>query len=200
MTSLNISLPEPLREWIEAQVKRGRYGNASEYLRDLIRRDQERRRSVSLGLGAGGTKLEDAIDWAIANEFYYLDFNADSGPNHIEVDVEPTLRSRRGVSFHQEHQGAACVRGCIETGRWIKLERNARLQNHILRVDLDDLKGVQIQRPAGACSREEICEIERRIDGLIRTRIAVDRDRQGDSVALLQSYGPVRETIHSNEV
>ena len=42
VTSLNISLPEPLREWIEAQIKRGRYGNASEYLRDLIRRDQER--------------------------------------------------------------------------------------------------------------------------------------------------------------
>ena len=42
-TSLNISLPEPLREWIEAQIKRGRYGNASEYLRELIRRDQEPR-------------------------------------------------------------------------------------------------------------------------------------------------------------
>ncbi len=28
--------------------------------------------------------MEDAIDWAIANEFYYLDFNADSGPNHME--------------------------------------------------------------------------------------------------------------------
>ena len=36
MTSLNISLPEPLREWIEAQIRRGRYGNASEYLRELI--------------------------------------------------------------------------------------------------------------------------------------------------------------------
>ena len=42
MPSLNISLPAPLREWIEAQVKGGRYGNASEYLRELIRRDQER--------------------------------------------------------------------------------------------------------------------------------------------------------------
>jgi len=43
MPSLNISLPAPLREWIEAQVKGGRYGNASEYLRELIRRDQDRK-------------------------------------------------------------------------------------------------------------------------------------------------------------
>jgi antitoxin ParD1/3/4 len=42
MASMNISLPEPLREWVEAQIRRGLYGNASEYLRDLIRRDQER--------------------------------------------------------------------------------------------------------------------------------------------------------------
>ena len=42
MPSLNSSLPEPIREWIEAQVKSGRYGNVSEYIRDLVRRDQER--------------------------------------------------------------------------------------------------------------------------------------------------------------
>jgi antitoxin ParD1/3/4 len=42
MASLNISLPAPLREWIKSQIKGGRYGNASEYVRELIRRDQER--------------------------------------------------------------------------------------------------------------------------------------------------------------
>jgi antitoxin ParD1/3/4 len=42
MPSLNISLPAAVREWIEAQVRCGRYGSTSEHLRDLIRRDQER--------------------------------------------------------------------------------------------------------------------------------------------------------------
>ena len=37
-----------------------------------------------IGFDAGGTKLEDALDWAVANGFYFLDFNADSGPNHME--------------------------------------------------------------------------------------------------------------------
>jgi len=43
MTSLNISLPESLREWIDAVVANGGYGNASEYLRELIREDRKRR-------------------------------------------------------------------------------------------------------------------------------------------------------------
>ena len=42
MTNMNVSLPGPMRDWIEAQIRGGRYGNASEYVRDLIRRDQER--------------------------------------------------------------------------------------------------------------------------------------------------------------
>ncbi len=70
MTSLNISLPEPLREWIEAQVKRGRYGNASEYLRELIRRDQERQAQERLeellleGVKSGEASPLTKRDWA----------------------------------------------------------------------------------------------------------------------------------------
>jgi antitoxin ParD1/3/4 len=43
MTSMNISLPEALREFVEEQVATGGYGTASEYLRELIREDQKRR-------------------------------------------------------------------------------------------------------------------------------------------------------------
>jgi len=43
MTSLNISLPEPLKEYIEGQVASGDWGTPSEYIRELIRQDKERR-------------------------------------------------------------------------------------------------------------------------------------------------------------
>ena len=43
MTSLNISLPEPLKQYVEAQVASGGWGTPSEYLRELIRQDKERR-------------------------------------------------------------------------------------------------------------------------------------------------------------
>lgn len=43
MTSLNISLPEALKEYVERQVAQGGYSTPSEYLRELLRQDQKRR-------------------------------------------------------------------------------------------------------------------------------------------------------------
>lgn len=43
MTTLNISLPDQMRAFIESQVNRGLYSTASDYIRDLIRDDQKRR-------------------------------------------------------------------------------------------------------------------------------------------------------------
>jgi antitoxin ParD1/3/4 len=37
---MSFALPESLRDYIDARVRSGEYGNTSEYLRDLIRRDQ----------------------------------------------------------------------------------------------------------------------------------------------------------------
>jgi antitoxin ParD1/3/4 len=42
MATMNVSLPDPMKEWVDAQTKTGCYSNASDYVRDLIRRDQER--------------------------------------------------------------------------------------------------------------------------------------------------------------
>jgi antitoxin ParD1/3/4 len=42
MATMNVSLPDPMKQWVEVQAKTGRYSNASDYVRDLIRRDQER--------------------------------------------------------------------------------------------------------------------------------------------------------------
>jgi len=61
MTSLNISLPETLKEYIEGQVASGDWGTPSEYVRELIRRDKERRLwSLQEGLlaAARGGKVE----------------------------------------------------------------------------------------------------------------------------------------------
>lgn len=52
MTRLTISMPEQMNEWVEAQIMVGRYGNVSEYFRDLVRRDQERREGAIAELRA----------------------------------------------------------------------------------------------------------------------------------------------------
>jgi antitoxin ParD1/3/4 len=43
MATMNVSLPDPMKDWVEERVKSGHYSNASDYVRDLIRRDQEKR-------------------------------------------------------------------------------------------------------------------------------------------------------------
>lgn len=47
MATMNVSLPDPMKEWVEDQAKSGRYSNASDYVRDLIRHDQERRTQIA---------------------------------------------------------------------------------------------------------------------------------------------------------
>ena len=41
MTTLNISLPDNMKTWISQRLTGGDYSNISDYIRSLIRRDQE---------------------------------------------------------------------------------------------------------------------------------------------------------------
>ena len=41
MSELSIQLPPNLQRWVELRVSVGRYADAEDYLRDLVRRDQE---------------------------------------------------------------------------------------------------------------------------------------------------------------
>ena len=60
MAMAKVSLPDAMLAWVEDQTRSGRYPNASEYVRDLIRRDQDRadkiahlQRLIDEGLGSG---------------------------------------------------------------------------------------------------------------------------------------------------
>ena len=61
MATMNISLPDAMKTWAEQQAESGRYSNTSDYVRDLIRKDQDRRHKidqlqslVSAGFASGG--------------------------------------------------------------------------------------------------------------------------------------------------
>jgi antitoxin ParD1/3/4 len=57
--TMSFALPESLRDYIDARVKQGNYGNTSEYLRELVRRDQieqdhlQFRQLIAEGLASG---------------------------------------------------------------------------------------------------------------------------------------------------
>jgi antitoxin ParD1/3/4 len=58
MSTMNVSLPDPMKAWVEAQVETGHFSNASDYVRDLIRRDQQdqaQREALVQALVAGET-------------------------------------------------------------------------------------------------------------------------------------------------
>ncbi|TNE65211.1 MAG: type II toxin-antitoxin system ParD family antitoxin [Alphaproteobacteria bacterium] len=47
MATMNVSLPDEMKSWVESQARTGRYSNASDYVRDLIRDDQERKEKIA---------------------------------------------------------------------------------------------------------------------------------------------------------
>lgn len=67
MATMNVSLPDPMRKWVEDQVKGGAYANVSDYIRDLIRHDQQRRESLQAAIregiesGRSSRKIEEVM-------------------------------------------------------------------------------------------------------------------------------------------
>jgi antitoxin ParD1/3/4 len=73
MATMNISLPDPLRDWVQEQIQDGNYSSSSDYVRDLIRRDRESREqqtilqeAITVGLKSGISQrsMEDLLEEA----------------------------------------------------------------------------------------------------------------------------------------
>ena len=67
MSTMNVSLPAEMKAWVEAQSQTGRFANSSDYVRDLIRRDQARtaataavQAAIDAALASGPAKIFDA--------------------------------------------------------------------------------------------------------------------------------------------
>lgn len=64
MATMNITLSDPLSDWVQSQVRTGHYSSTSEYLLDLISRDQEiqlqqqtLQRAITEGIHSGVSEL-----------------------------------------------------------------------------------------------------------------------------------------------
>jgi len=69
VTSINITLPDSMKAYIEEQVDQGGYSTVSEYFRELIRQDQKRKATERLetmlleGLDSGSSTPMTQQDW-----------------------------------------------------------------------------------------------------------------------------------------
>ena len=68
MATMNVSLPAPMKAWVEERSADGRYSNSSDYVRDLIRKDQERAEAlaeiqalITQGIESGTPKRFDKV-------------------------------------------------------------------------------------------------------------------------------------------
>jgi antitoxin ParD1/3/4 len=59
MAQMNISIPDKLKAWVDSRVAEGRYSSTSDYVRDLVRRDQEQEEKLR--------RLQAAIDEGLAS-------------------------------------------------------------------------------------------------------------------------------------
>jgi antitoxin ParD1/3/4 len=64
MTTMNISLPEGLKSFVDEQVSNRNFGTSSEYVRELIRKDQDRLQLRGLLLKGGDSKPSTVADAA----------------------------------------------------------------------------------------------------------------------------------------
>ena len=75
MTTMNISLPEKMKEFVDGRVEAGQYGTASEYVRDLIRKDsehqaKERNERLDELLLEGLKSLDEEVTFDVTDEYW----------------------------------------------------------------------------------------------------------------------------------
>lgn len=84
MATMNISLPDQMKQWVEAQSADGRYANSSDYVRDLIRREQIRAEKVA--------NMQRLIDEAYASGI------SEKSPRQIFEEVKAEYERRKGAA------------------------------------------------------------------------------------------------------
>ncbi len=80
MATMNISLPDQMKAWVEAQSADGRYSNSSDYVRDLIRREQIRAEKIA--------SMQRLVDEGRASGV------SDQSPRQIIDEIRAELRQR----------------------------------------------------------------------------------------------------------
>ena len=78
MTTLSISLPGPMRKFVQQQVKAGSFSTSSEYIRSLLRSETERQRKLE----ALRKDIQVAIDQVDRGE--YTEHDAESLHDFID--------------------------------------------------------------------------------------------------------------------
>lgn len=136
MADVNLSLPTAMKDWIEGQTQSGRYTDAGDYIRDLIRQDQIRRGKIE--------DMQRLVDEALES----------GGQRRKYGGHTPCHAGRGGIALeipaHQE--GSRRYRPCLPRGK-APLRSRAGEQYHTYLESVFQLLG---ENPELARERSEI--------------------------------------------
>lgn len=92
MATMNISLPDPLRDYVQSRIDDGGYATASDYVRDLIRRDQGSVEDEERWLEDLDASLNDSIREMDVGGGFDLDTVSDAVVTDIRSSADPDHR------------------------------------------------------------------------------------------------------------
>lgn len=72
MATMNVSLPGPMRDFIQQRIESGQYASVSDYVRDLIRRDQGAEQDVARWLSELDASIARGLAEEAAGELFEL--------------------------------------------------------------------------------------------------------------------------------
>ena len=87
MATMNVSLPDAMKQWVEEQVETGRYVNASDVVRDLVRREQERAEARA--------KLDQMVDQALASGI--VEISGEDLLAHVMAKAEAAVLNKKSA-------------------------------------------------------------------------------------------------------
>ena len=87
MATMNVSLPDAMKQWVEEQVETGRYANASDVVRDLVRREQERAEARA--------KLDQMVDQALASGI--VEISGEDLLAHVMAKAEAAVLNKKSA-------------------------------------------------------------------------------------------------------
>ncbi|MCP4565658.1 MAG: type II toxin-antitoxin system ParD family antitoxin [Bosea sp.] len=87
MATMTISLPDPMKDWIETRIRQGDYASTSDYVRDLVRRDRERSIHPELSLADLQRIVTDARASGVSGQ----------SVSSILAEAKASVEAKRGV-------------------------------------------------------------------------------------------------------
>lgn len=88
MATMNVSLPDPMRDWVQSRIDSGLYANNSDYIRDLIRRDQQQVQKTR----AMQSAIDEGLASGVAEDFDKEEFKQRMKEHLDEKIPTPTRR------------------------------------------------------------------------------------------------------------